>query len=129
MVEESIHVKFDDKEHDNEMSELSKNFAGIQISGSAPEARKDSAFDKNSESPEVAQLDAPSEAAPEDPEFEDPPEVDYYEIAHDGSQEASEDHPEPVQSKTNFKYKAAHPETLIIGNKNNPMKTRSELRQ
>ena len=40
MVEESLHVKFNDKEPDNEMSELSKNFAVIQISGSAPEARK-----------------------------------------------------------------------------------------
>ena len=85
MVEESIHVKFDDKESYNEMSELSKNFAGIQISGIAPEARKDSASDKDSESPEIAQLDAPPEAAPEDPEFQDPPEEEYSEIAHDGS--------------------------------------------
>ena len=110
------------------MSELSKNFAGIQISGSAPEARKDSASDKDSESPEIAQLDATPEAAPEDPEFEDPPEEDYSDIAHDGSQEASEDHPEHEQSKTTFKYKASHPETLIIGNKNSPMKTIAALR-
>src|SRR4030043_238255 len=77
MVEETIHVKFDDKEPDSEMSELSKNFAGIQISGIAPEARKDSASDKDSESPEAAQLDVTPEAAPEDPDSEDPLEVDY----------------------------------------------------
>ena len=58
-----------------------------------------------------------------------PPEEDYSEIAHDGSQEASEDLPEHEQSKTTFKYKAAHPETLIIGNKNSPMKTRVALRK
>ena len=74
MVEESIHVKFDDKEPDNEMSEQNKNFARIQISGIAPEARKDSASDKDSESTEAAQLDVTPETAPEDPEFEDPPE-------------------------------------------------------
>src|SRR4030066_1961774 len=56
MVEQSIHVKFDDKELDNEMSELSKNFAGIQISGIAPEARKDSASDKDFESPKLHNL-------------------------------------------------------------------------
>src|SRR4030066_1139270 len=61
MVEESIHVKFDDKEPNNEMSELRKNFAVIQISGIAPEARKDSASDDNSERREDTQLDAPAE--------------------------------------------------------------------
>src|SRR4030066_1319912 len=33
MVEESIHVKFDDKEPGSEVSELSKKLVGIQISG------------------------------------------------------------------------------------------------
>src|SRR4030067_2372939 len=49
VVEESVHVKFDDKEPDSEISELSKNFAGIQISGIAPEARNNSASDKDNE--------------------------------------------------------------------------------
>ena len=55
--------------------------------------------------------------------------MDYSEIAHDGSQEASEESPEATQSKNTFKYKASHPETLIIGNKDNPMKKRVALRQ
>src|SRR5215213_6988056 len=32
IVEESIHVRFDDKEPDNETSELGKRFSGIEIS-------------------------------------------------------------------------------------------------
>src|SRR4030066_737922 len=43
MVEEFVHVKFDDKESDSEISELSKNLAEIQISGSISEARKNTA--------------------------------------------------------------------------------------
>lgn len=39
-VEESVHVNFDDKEPDSEISELNKNLAKIQISGSISEARQ-----------------------------------------------------------------------------------------
>src|SRR4030066_1714029 len=129
MVEESIHVKFDDKETGSEMSELIKNFAGIQISGFGSEARNESASDKISENLEVVHLDNTPEVAPDNTESEENIEAGYSDIAHNGSQEASESHPEATQFRSTFKYKAAHPEELIIGNKNSPMKTRAALRQ
>src|SRR4030066_2100487 len=104
MVEESIHVKFDDKEPGSEMSELSKNFAGIQISGCGSEARNESAFDKVFENPEAVHLDDTPEVAPENSESEEYTEADYYVIAHDGSQEASESHPEATQFRSTFRY-------------------------
>jgi len=41
--------------------------------------------------------------------------------AHDGLEEAT-------QSKRTFKYKSSHKEELIIGNKDNPLKTRLTFR-
>src|SRR4030066_111983 len=125
MVEESIHVKFDDKEPGREGSELRINFAGMQISGFGSEARSESASDKISESPEAEHPDDNPEEASEDSLAGGRKEASH----SDTPQEASESYPEATQLRSTFRYKAAHPEELIIGNKDSPIKTRAAVRQ
>src|SRR4030043_400679 len=100
MVKESIHVKFDDKEPGREVSELSMNFAGMQISGCGSEARSESASDKISESPEAEHPNDTPEEASEHSESEEYTEAGYSDIAHDGSREDSESHPEAMQFRS-----------------------------
>ncbi|KAK2359506.1 putative mitochondrial protein [Trifolium repens] len=105
IVEESMHVKFDDKEPDDKKSEPVKDLSGSDESeDEAPE------YDNNIESIEdsEAQEDAPSDAAQE------------HQTIDDNSEES--DIP-----RNTFKYKSSHPEELILGNKNSPRKTRSNF--
>jgi hypothetical protein len=105
-VEESIDVKFDDKEPGNETLEQSEILADIQVPKDTSEP------DQNFE----------SEDSPEaKPTLEAQDEKGYYE-AQNGSQQAN-------QSKNTFKYKSSHPEDEIIRNKESPRRTRSYLRQ
>ncbi|KAK2411518.1 putative mitochondrial protein [Trifolium repens] len=106
IVEESMHVKFDDKEPDDKKSEPVKDLSGSDESeDEAPE------YDNNIESKEdsEAQEDAPSDVAQE------------HQTIDDNSEES--DIP-----RNTFKYKSSHPEELILGNKNSPRKTRSNFR-
>jgi hypothetical protein len=112
-VEESIDIKFDDKEPDNKMLELVESFADIQISEDASEPLQvsGSAYEVSEPdgAPEVLEDDVPHETHPYDEDFEE---------AHDGLEEST-------QSKRTFKYKSTRPEELIIRNKDSPLKTRS----
>jgi len=101
-VEESMHVKFDDKEPGNETLEQDESFADIQDSEDTPEPDQ---IDESEISPEVVPTPEAQEEVASD-------------VAQDGSQQAD-------QSKNKFKYKSSHPEDQIIGNKESPRRTRS----
>ncbi|WJX68356.1 hypothetical protein P8452_52731 [Trifolium repens] len=116
-VEESIHVRFDDKEPDSKMSEQDNSYAGV------PYQYIDSEPKKASEAVEA------SEAVLE-------------EDAEEASQlEASQEHDDTSEEDTQpsadvdeaprrkFKYRSSHPEDLILGNKESPRKTRSDYQQ
>ncbi|KAK2452140.1 putative mitochondrial protein [Trifolium repens] len=116
-VEESIHVRFDDKEPDSKMSEQDNSYAGV------PYQHIDSEPEKASEAVEA------SEAVLE-------------EDAEEASQlEASQEHDDTSEEDTQpsadvdeaprrkFKYRSSHPEDLILGNKESPRKTRSDYQQ
>ncbi|WJX12733.1 hypothetical protein P8452_03195 [Trifolium repens] len=105
-VEESMHVKFDDKEPDDKKSEPVKD-----LSGSDESEDEASEYDNNIESVEdsEAQEDAPSDAAQE------------HQTIDDNSEESN-------IPRNTLKYKSSHHEELILGNKNNPRKTRSNFR-
>jgi len=65
------------------------------------------------------------------PEYEESPEAELTleaqdEVASDEDQDGSQ---QVNQSKNTFKYKSSHPEDQIIGNKENPRRTRSYFRQ
>jgi len=105
-VEESMHVKFDEKEPGNEISKQGESFADIQV----PES--------NSEPDQTSESEVSPEAEPT-LEAQD-------EVASDESQDGSQ---QTNQSKNTFKYKSSHPEDQIIGNKESPRRTRSYFRQ
>ncbi|KAK2395594.1 putative mitochondrial protein [Trifolium repens] len=105
-VEESMHVKFDDKEPDNEKSEPVKDITGSSDSeDEAPDYDDYSEPAENSGSIEATTSDTPQE----------------HQTDNDNS-EATE------IPRNTFKYKSSHPEELILGNKNSPRKTRSNFR-
>jgi hypothetical protein len=101
-VEESMHVKIDDKEPGNETPEQGESFANIQVP-------KDT-----SEPNQIPESYDSLEAEPT-PEAQN-------EVASDEAQDCSQ---QANQSKNTFKYKSSHPEDLIIGNKESPRRTRS----
>jgi len=105
-VEESMHVKFDEKEPGNETPEQDESFADIQDFEDTPKPDQTSEFE---DSPEAVPTPEAQEEVASD-------------VAQDGSQQAD-------QSKNTFKYKSAHPEDQIIGNKESPRRTRSHFRQ
>jgi len=105
-VEESMHVKFDDKEPGNETSEEGESFADMQVLEDISEP------DQTPESGESPEAEPTPEAQDEVASNE----------AQDGSQQAN-------QSKNTFQYKCSHPEDQIIGNKESPRRTRSYFRQ
>ena len=49
VIEESMHIKFDDKEPDNEMSELVESFADIKITEEVSEPSQDPESNNNLE--------------------------------------------------------------------------------
>ena len=112
-VEESMHVKFDDKEPEDETPEQ------IDIAGS-----EDS--DDYSEPDQISELNDTSEAvtAPDISEAAIVPDVPLIEASeedHNNSQQV-------IQSRNSFKYKSSHPEDQIIGNKESHRRTRSYFR-
>jgi len=105
-TQESMHIKFDDKELESEILELVESFADIQVSEEPSEPDQTPESD---DSPKVEPtLDTQNEKA--------------YDEAQDGSHQAT-------QPKNTNKYKSSHPEELIIGNKESPRRTRSYFRQ
>ena len=105
-VEESMHVKFDDKELEDKTSKQGESFAEIQVPEATPEPDQ---IAESEDSPEAeptseAQDEAASDEAQDDSHQEDPP-------------------------RNTFKHKSSHPEELIIGNKDSPRRTRSHFRQ
>jgi hypothetical protein len=105
-VEESMHVKFDDKEPGSKTPEQNESFVDIQVPEDTPEPDQ------------IAESEDSPEAEPT-PKAQDEVASDE---AQDGSQQAN-------QSKNTFKYKSSHLEDLIIGNKESPRITRSYFRQ
>jgi len=105
-VEELMHLKFDDKEPENETPEQDESVADIQVS------------DDTSEPDQTAEYE-------EIPEAEITPETQD-EVASDEAQYGSQ---QANRSKNTFKYKSSHPEDQIIGNKEGPRRTRSYFRQ
>ncbi|KAK2414909.1 bromodomain-containing protein [Trifolium repens] len=106
IVEESMHVKFDDKEPDDKKSE-----PVIDLSGSADSEDEAPEYDNYIESVEDSET---HEATPSDAAQE---------------HQTNDDNSEATDIPRNtFKYKSSHREELILGNKNSPRKTRSNFR-
>jgi len=105
-VEESMHVKFDDKEPGNETPEQDESVADIQVPKDTLEP------DQTGEYEEIPEAEITPEAQDE--------------VA---SNEAQDDSQQANQSKNTFKYKSSHLEDQIIGNKESPKRTRSYFRQ
>jgi len=101
-----MHVKFDDKEPENETLEQDESVADIQVPEDTPEP------DQTAEYEEIPEAEITQESQDEIA----------YDEAQDGSQQAN-------QSKNTFKYKLSHPKDQIIGNKESPRRTRSYFRQ
>ncbi|KAK2374786.1 hypothetical protein QL285_075724 [Trifolium repens] len=114
-VEESMHVRFDDKELDSKTTEQVEISPGIQYSFdySEPESSSE-AVETSEDQEEVFSNEAPPTIAAETPE----------ETSEDEAQEVSETLEAP---KRTFIYKSSHPEDLILGNKDSPRKTRSSF--
>jgi len=93
-VEESMHIKFDDKKPRSEIPELVESFADIQVSDDTSKP------DQTPESEESPEVEPTSEAQNEE-----------------ASNEAQDGSPQAIQSKNAFKYKSSHLEDLIIGKK------------
>jgi len=105
-VEESMHVKFDDKESGSETSEQVESFADIEVTKDTPEPNQ---TDESKDSPEAE----PTSKAQDEVASDE---------AQDNSQQAN-------QSKNTLKYNSSHPEDQIIRNKDSPRRTRSYFRQ
>jgi len=101
-VEESMHVKFDDKEPGNEAPEQDESVADMQVPEDTSEP------DQTAEYEEIPEVEITPEAQDE--------------VASDKAQDGSR---QANQSKDTFKYKSSHPEDQIIGNKESPRRTRS----
>ncbi|KAK2381799.1 putative mitochondrial protein [Trifolium repens] len=116
-VEESIHVRFDDKELDSKKSEQVESFAGEQSQYDYPEPEISSEVVEASE----AQMEiAVDEVLP----------TTTVEASEDTSEDETQEDSETNEApKRTFKYKSSHPEDLILGNKNSPRKTRSAFQQ
>jgi len=112
-VEESMHVKFDDKEPGDKTPEQD-DIAGSEDS------------DDYSEPDQTSELNGTSEAvtAPDTLEAATAPDFPIEEA----SEEAYNDSQQVIQSRNSFKYKYSHPEDQIIGNKESPRRTRLHFR-
>ena len=112
-VEESMHVKFDDKEP-GDKTPKQDDIAGSEES------------DDYSEPDQTSELNGTSEAvtAPDTPKAATAPDVPIVEA----SQEAHNDSQQVIQSRNSFKYKSSHPVDQIIGNKESLRRTRSHFR-
>ncbi|WJX61599.1 hypothetical protein P8452_46671 [Trifolium repens] len=113
-VEESIHVRFDDKEPDNKTSEQYDSYAEVPYQYNYSEAEKTLEANETSE----AEIEVISEEASPIETFEEHDNISEDEMQ--GNAEAP---------KRKFKYKSSHPEDLILGNKESPRKTRPAYQQ
>ncbi|KAK2402703.1 hypothetical protein QL285_052200 [Trifolium repens] len=113
-VEESIHVRFDDKELDSKVSEQDDSYAGVPYQYNLPEPEKTSEGNEASE----AKIEVDSEGASP---------IDASEEHDDISEDEMQGNAEAPKRK--FKYKSSHLEDLILGNKKSPRKTRSAYQQ
>jgi hypothetical protein len=105
-VEESMHVKFDDKVPNHEKSEPVIDISDSQDSedeGSGPNSTPDLLEATNANQVQVSD-------------------------DHQTTPTEDSDLVETTIPRNSFKYKSPHPEELIIGNKNSPRKTRSSFR-
>ncbi|WJX45885.1 hypothetical protein P8452_32733 [Trifolium repens] len=116
-VEESIHVRFDDKEPGSKMSEQDNSYAGVpyQYNNLEPEKASEANETSEAELEEVSEEASPIEASEE-----------HDDISEDDPQASTEMNEAP---KRKFKYRSSHPEDLILGNKESPRKTRSDYQQ
>ncbi|KAK2369536.1 putative mitochondrial protein [Trifolium repens] len=116
-VEESIHVRFDDKEPGSKMPEQDDSYAGVPYIYNNPEPEKASDANETSEAvlEEVSEEASPIEAS-----------EGHDDISEDDTQTSAETNEAP---KRKFKYRSSHPEDLILGNKESPRKTRSDYQQ
>jgi len=105
-VEDSMLVKFDDKEPGSETPEQDEIFSDIQVTEDTPKP------DQTNESKDSLEAEPTSEAQDEVASDE----------AQDGSQQAT-------QSNNTLKYNSSHLEDQIIGNKDSPRRTKSYFRQ
>ena len=105
-VEESMHIKFDDKEPRNETPQQGESFADMQV------------HEDTSKPDQTPESQDSLEAKPT-PEVQD-------EVASNETQNGSQ---QANQSNNTFKYKCSHLEDLIVGNKESPKRTRSYFRQ
>jgi len=105
-VQESLYIKFDDKEPGSETLEQDESYADIQVTEDTTEPDQSEEYEDN------PYAERTSEAQDE---------VDS-DKAQDGSQQEN-------QSKNTFKYKSSHLEDQIIGNKDSPRRTRSFFKQ
>ncbi|WJX78107.1 hypothetical protein P8452_61361 [Trifolium repens] len=116
-VEESIHVRYDDKEPDSKISEQDDSYAGVPYLYNNPEPEKASDANETSE----AELEEASEEAYPIEAFEE-----HDDISEDNTQASAETDEAPMRK---FKYRSSHPEDLILGNKESPRKTISDYQQ
>lgn len=114
MVEEFIHVKFNDKELDYHMSEHVESFTDIQVSKDYPEVGP-SDIRSSEDGGSYAGLPEANPILEAHPEAEDSEETPY------GSEIST-------QPNKPFKYKASHRKELIIRNKDDPLRTISTFR-
>ncbi|PNY05239.1 retrotransposon-related protein [Trifolium pratense] len=105
-VEETMHVKFDDKEPD-QVSELVEGISNLQVSDD--EASEHTRFS------EPLEVSAPTTSENKNADTTSEDEMD-------------KDSEENIPPKNTFNYKSSHPEELILGNKDSPRKTRSDFR-
>lgn len=113
MVEESIHVKFDDKGPNHDTSELTESVADLQVSEELPEAGPSEVSISEVRGSEVVEPEV-------DHESKALPEVQNFEEAQDGSVMSA-------QPNKSFKYKDSRPKDPIIRNKDDPLRTISAL--
>jgi len=111
-VEESMHVKFDDKEPGNETPEQDESYADIQVTEDTLEPNQTSDSEVSPEAEPTSEAEPTLEAQEE--------------VASDKAQNGSQ---QSNQSKSMFKHKSSHPKDQIIRNKDSRRRTRSYFRQ
>ena len=110
-VEESIHVKFNDKKSGNNTLELDEDFADLQVRDKQEETTpSDIKNDASDDKPVSASVCASGNASG----------------TTSGDRDESE--PEP-EAKNNWRYKSTHPEDLIIGEPSRRVGTRRSFRE
>jgi len=100
-VEETIHVKFDDKDPDNQKSEKVENFGDIEIISNPSQEEL-----VNPKEPQATTNDVNSSGS-----------LDAITYIYTSSSHQGDMLDNVAPSGSSFKYKSSHPEDLIIGKK------------